>query len=165
MEGAEYRDKLLMAKNTTQITTAARLSQNILSNMISIAGLSVIIFLLDSVFVLVILATLATRGAFVFFIYKFNEKLRKLHAQNDRIGNYLNHLALYDQGAAKELRVNNIGNWFMKKMLGYRNEMVRLQYAGFKRHAIYDSIAALIMSLQSLRNIIRPIRSTKCMES
>lgn len=149
MEGTGYREKLVMANGVTQITNAAGLLQKINSNIITIAGLTFIIFRLDLIFVLIIVATLCMRICFVFTTYRYNERQRKLHAANERKGNYLNQLAFFNQGAAKEIRTNNIGNWFMEKIMIYRNEMLRLQYANFKRQSIHESIAAIVMAMQS----------------
>ena len=150
MEGVKYGEKLAIANNVTQITNAVGLLQRIISNLITITGLAFIIFRLDLIFVLIILSTLCLRIFFVIKTYRYNERQRKLHAINDRRGNYLNRLAFFNQGAAKEIRTNNIESWFMGKIRIYRNEMLRLQYASFKRQSIYESISSIMMALQSL---------------
>lgn len=149
MEGTEYKEKLALANGVTQITEAAVLLQKIISNIITIVGLVFIIFRLDLIFVLIIAATLCVRICFVIMTNRYHERQRKLHAANDRKGNYLNQLAFFNQGAAKEIRTNNIGCWFMEKIMGYRNEMLKLQYASFKHQSIYESIAAIVMAIQS----------------
>ena len=150
MEGANYRDRLALANNITKITATAGLLQSIIANIITIIGLAVIITGLDFIFVLLVLATLCVKILFVYLTYKHNEKRRKLLAANDRIGNYLIGAAYFNQGVAKEIRINNLNGWFMGKIKGYRNEMLRLQYGNFKRNALFESITAVIMALQSL---------------
>ena len=59
-------------------------------------------------------------------------------------------LAYFNNGAQKELRVNNLQKWFMEKILRYRGEMVRLQYKDFKRTALFESSMVVLMGAQSL---------------
>lgn len=150
MEGVNYRDKLTLANNITQITDVMGLLQSIIANLITIIGLVAIIIRLDFIFVLLVFVTLCIKVLFVYLTYKHNEKRRKLFAANDRIGNYLNKVAYSNLGAAKEIRINNLSGWFMGKIKGYRNEMLRLQYGNFKRNALFESITAVIMALQTL---------------
>lgn len=149
VEGAEYRDKLMMSNNITQITGVIDLLQNIISSIITIIGLSAIIVRLDIIFVILVNLTLGFKVLFVYLTYKHNEKRRKLYAVNNRIGDYLNGVAYFNHGAAKEIRINNLQKWFMGKIKLYRDEMLRLQYGDFKMNALFESITAFIMALQS----------------
>ncbi len=149
VEGAEYRDRLIMSNNITQITGVMDLLQNIISSIITIIGLSAIIARLDIIFVILVCLTLGFKVLFVYLTYKHNEKRRKLYAVNNRIGEYLNGVAYFNHGAAKEIRINNLQKWFMGKIKFYRDEMLRLQYGDFKMNALFESITAFIMALQS----------------
>ena len=149
MEGANFSDKLAMANNVVQVTNAAGLLQNIIANVITIIGLAVIITRLDIIFVLLVCLTLLVKICFVYLTYRHNKKRRREYAANDRIGSYLDSTAYFNQGAAKELRFNNLKNWFMSKIKGYRTEMLRLQYGDFRQYALFESITAIIMAAQS----------------
>lgn len=149
IEGADFHDKLIMANNITQIINTVGLLQSIIASIITIMGLSAIITRLDGIFVLLVCTILCVKICFVYISYKQNEKKRKLYAANDRVGNYLNEISYFNQGAAKELRINNLKDWFMDKVISYRSEMLRLQYGDFKRYALFDSISVVIMTIQS----------------
>ena len=149
MEGSEFSDKLWMANHAAQITDAVDVLQNIVSDVLTIAGLSAIILRLDAVFVMLVCIVLCVKILFVYLTYRHNKKRRKEYAANDRIGNYLNRVAYFDHGAAKELRINSLKDWFMNKVRGYRNEMLNLQYGDFRKYAVFESISAFIVAIQS----------------
>lgn len=149
IEGTEYKDKLALANSATQITGAIGLLQRMIANSITIAGLTVIIIRLDMIFLLVVAFTLCMRICLVTADYRHNKKQRLLMAKNERKGNYLNYLAFYHAGAAKEIRTNHARNWFMSKVSDYRNEMLGIQYKSFKRYALHQSVSAVVTAVQS----------------
>lgn len=149
MEGAGFNDKLAMANNITQIISVADILQNIIASIITILGLAVIITRLDFVFIILVCVILGIKTWFVRLTYKYNEKRRQLYASNDRVANYLNGITYFNQGAAKEIRINNLDSWFMSKVKETRNEMLRLQYSDFRRVTLFESITAVIMAFQA----------------
>ena len=58
-----------------------------------------------------------------------------MEAKNNRNGDYLNHISYFNDGAEKEIRLNNLQNWFMKKVSKYRNTMLCIEYMEYKRTA------------------------------
>ena len=150
IEGASFGDKLAMANHITQIMDAFSILQSILISFITIAGLSVIISKLDIVFLLTVAVVLSVKVLFVCLTYRYRKKRRVLYGENDRIGSYLENTAYFNQGAAKELRIDALGDWFMKKIRGYREKMLSLQYEDFGRSALFDIISAILLALQSL---------------
>ena len=149
MEGANFSDKLAMANNVSQTIGALGILQSIISNIITIAGLSAIITSLDIIFIITVGIVLLIKILFVYLTYRHNKKRRKEYAANDRVGDYLSNVAYFNPGAAKELRINNIGDWFMTKISGYRGKMLRMQYGDFGRGALFECISAVIMAVQS----------------
>lgn len=149
IEGASFGDKLAMANNITQIMDAFSVLQNILIGFITIAGLSAIIIQLDVVFLLTVAVVLSAKVIFVCLTYRYRKKRRILYGENDRIGSYLESTAYFNQGAAKELRIDGLGDWFMKKIRGYREHMLLLQYQDFGRSALFDTISVVLLALQS----------------
>ncbi len=149
MEGANFSDKLAMANNVSQTIGALGILQSIISNIITIAGLSAIITSLDIIFIITVGIVLLIKILFVYLTYRHNKKRRKEYAANDRVGDYLSNVAYFNPGAAKELRINNIGDWFMTKISGYREKMLRMQYGDFGRGALFECISAVIMAVQS----------------
>lgn len=149
MEGAGFQDFLAMANNISDLTNTMGTLQNILSGIITVAGLAVIITRLDIIFILLVTATLSFKMVFVYCTYKHKEKRRILYATNGRTGNYLTNIAYFNEGGAKEIRLNNLQSWFMDKVKSYRDEMLALQYTDFKQYALFESITAVIMALQS----------------
>lgn len=149
MESADFHDKLYMANHVNEIISAAAVLQRIFSELFTVAGLAAVIAQLDFVLVLFIGAILAVKAFFVYLMQKRLAKQRISYAQNDRVGNYLNNVAYSDKGAAKELRLNNLESWFMGKIHGYRDEMLRLQYGDFRRYALFEVLLSVMMAAQT----------------
>lgn len=149
MERADFQDQLYMANHVNEITGAVTVVQDIFSAFFTVAGLTAVIARLDFVFLLLIGAVLAVKAVFVYFMQKRLEKQRVSYAQNDRVGNYLNGVAYFDKGAAKELRLNGLEAWFMGKIHGYREEMLGLQYGDFKRYALFEILLSVTMAIQT----------------
>ena len=150
IETASQRKVIQMANNATGLTGILGIVRQMVSNVITIVGLAWIAVRLNVLFLLAIAVVLAVKILFSYLQFRFNIKERELYAKNDRVGDYLMGLAYFNPGAQKELRVNNLRDWFMKKILRYRGEMVRLQYKDFKRNALFESIMAVLMGAQSL---------------
>lgn len=149
MESADFHDRLYMANNVNEIIGAVAVLQNIFSEVFTVVGLAAVIAQLDLVFVLLIGAILAVKALFVYLMQKRIAKRRVSFAQNDRVGNYLNGVAYFDKGAAKELRLNNLEEWFMGKIHAYRDEMLGLQYSDFGRYALFDIVLSVVMAAQT----------------
>ncbi len=149
IETASQRKVIQMANNATGLTGILGVVRQMISNVITIAGLAWISMRLNALFLLAIAVVLAVKTLFSYLQFRFNKKARELYAKNDRVGDYLMGLAYFNHGAQKELRVNNLRDWFMEKILRYRSEMVRLQYKDFKRNALFESIMAILMGAQS----------------
>jgi len=150
IETASQRKVIQMANNATGLTGILGVVRQMVSNVITIAGLAWIAVRLNVLFLLAIAVVFAVKILFSYLQFRFNIKARELYAKNDRVGDYLMGLAYFNNGAQKELRVNNLRDWFMKKILRYRGEMVRLQFKDFKRNALFESIMAVLMGAQSL---------------
>lgn len=149
MEGANFSDKLAMANNVLQTVGALSILQSIISNIITIIGLAAIITSLDIIFIITVGIVLLIKILFVYLTYRHNKKRRAEYAANDRIGDYLSNVAYFNPGAAKELRINNVGDWFMEKIRSYREKMLRMQYGDFGRSALFECISAVIVAVQS----------------
>lgn len=149
MENADFHDRLYMANNVNEIIGAVTVLQSIFSEIFTVVGLAAVIAQLDLVFVLLIGVILAVKAFFVYLMQKRIAKQRVSFAQNDRVGNYLNGVAYFDKGAAKELRLNNLEEWFMGKIHAYRDEMLGLQYSDFRRYALFDIVLSVVMTVQT----------------
>lgn len=149
MESADFHDRLYMANNVNEIIGAVAVLQDIFSEIYTVVGLAAVIAQLDLAFVLLIGAILAVKAFFVYLMQKRIAKRRVSFAQNDRVGNYLNGVAYFDKGAAKELRLNNLEEWFMGKIHAYRDEMLGLQYSDFKLYALFDIVLSVVMAVQT----------------
>ena len=149
IEGASQREVIGMANNAAGLTGTMELVQSMVSNIITVTGLVYIIVRLDFVFLFAVAAVLTVKIIFTCLRYSYNKKMRILSAKNERIGNYLTGFAYFNQGGAKELRVNNLQDWFMGKIKGFRGEMVMLQYKDFRRYALFEIITATVAASQS----------------
>ena len=150
IETATQRKVIQMANNAAGLTEMLGVVRQIVSSIITIAGLAWIAVRMSALFLLAIVAVLSVKMWFSHLQFRFNRQARELHAKNDRVGDYLMGLAYFDHGAQKELRVNALQDWFMDKILGYRGEMIRLQYKDFNRNALFESLMAVAITAQSL---------------
>lgn len=149
IEGANFIDELRLANNADQIVGISELIQKIALEAITISGLAAIVIQLDFSFIMLVCITLGIKILLVYMTYRHNKKRRKDYAANDRIGDYLSNLAYFYPGASKELRINNLQDWFMKKIKVYRDVMLKLQYGDFKKHAFFECINATVLAIQS----------------
>jgi len=154
VETATQRKVVQMANHAAGLTEILGVVRQMVSNVMTIVGLAWITLRLNALLLLVISAVLGIKIFFSHLQFRFYKQARELYAKNDRIGDYLMGLAYFNQGAQKELRVNNLQAWFMEKILRYRGEMVRLQYKDFRRHALFESVMAVLMAAQSLAVLV-----------
>lgn len=150
IESATQRKAVQMANDAAALTGILGVARQIVANLITIAGLALVAVRLSAWFLLTVAVVLAVKTLFSHLQFRFNRRARAIYAKNDRIGDYLMGLAYFNRGAQKELRVNDLQEWFMKKILRYRGEMIRLQYKDFKRNAFFESVMAITMAVQSL---------------
>lgn len=150
MEGARFKERLSLANNATELTSIVGSLQKIVTSIITIVGLSVIIVRADIIFIMLVFISLSVKTLFTWLTYRYNKKRRKLYAENNRVGNYLTNTVYFNAGAAKEIRINNLNEWFMSKIKGFRNRMLELQYGDYKRGAILECITATIVAIQTL---------------
>ena len=161
MEGAEFGKKLLLANNAGQIVGMENVIFNMVSGAITIIGLASIIVRLDIMFVILVCMTLGVKVVFVRLTFNHKKKRRGMYADIDRTIDYLNNTAYTNHGASKEIRINSLREWFMSKVKGARNRMLKLQYEDFRKYAVFEIISAVIAALQSLVVlIILAIRTT-----
>ena len=149
MEGAEQRKVIGMANNAAKLTGLLDIARQIVSLLITVAGLAAIAVTLTPLFLLTIAAVLGVKILFSCLQYRFNRRARELTGKNDRVLDYLNGVAYYQKGAQKELRVNALQDWFMGKVLCCRSEMVRMQFRDFRRNTLYGGIMSVLMAAQS----------------
>lgn len=149
IERASTAEAVNLAKNAFAITETASYLSRTISNAITIAGLAYLIVRLDAVSLLSVLAVVSVKSVFTYVQFRYNKKARLLSAQNERVGNYLMGLAYFNHGAEKEIRVDNLQDWFIGKNKAYRNEMVTLQYRDFKYTALFEAILTIVTVLQS----------------
>lgn len=149
IESTKTRDMIRLANRAAELTNSLELVQNIISNIITIAGLAFIIVRLDWLFILLVVATLFIKTIIVQIQNNFKKKLRKLETENDRYIEYLNELSYRSEGGAKEIRLNNLQKWYMNKITIYRNKMVGMHFESFRMHAGHNIIMSIILALQS----------------
>ncbi|MBQ8497757.1 MAG: ABC transporter ATP-binding protein [Clostridia bacterium] len=149
-ESPAHREIILLAGKATELTKTFSIIQRILSRIITIVGFAAVIANMDGTIFAAILFVSALKVLFSFLRYSRNKKVRLLYAQNDREGNYLSRVAYFDAGGQKEIRVNNLENWFIAKNNQYREKMLTLQYKDFRYSALFDILMAIALALQTL---------------
>ncbi len=149
LECTTERDNIRLAGDAAGTIELCEIIRKIIQNFITLIGLVSIICKLNIDFLFILIVLLIVKIIFTYINYKKNIELRRLSAQNDRTGNYLTNLCYFNQGAAKEIRVNCIQSWFLIKVKNFRQKMVKLQYKEFRRNLIFDSINAILFAISS----------------
>lgn len=149
IENPQSQDMIQMANKAAELTGVMELVQTIISNIITITGLAYIIVRLDWIFIFLVTTILIIKAIFVYIRYLYSKKIRKLDAENNRFGSYLNQISFSSEGGAKEIRLNSLQKWYMDKVTVFRNTMVNLQLGDFKRHTIFNIIMTVLLAVQS----------------
>lgn len=149
LEEPQTLNTIQLASDISSITNTVSCVGNILSGVITIIGLSYAIAKLDigcviSVIVVVVLKTLIS-----WLQLKHQKKVREKYADNNRIGNYLDGVAYFSPGGAKEIRVNNGQTWFISKISDFRKRMVALQCKDFAYGTRIEVLLTFITTVQT----------------
>ncbi len=149
LESRETKDLIILAEKVSEIGLFMQIIQRIITNAITITGVVYIITRIRVVFVLIILVVL---GLKIFLSKKRIEyvgEMRKLEADNDRVGEYLDWARYFSNGAQKEIRVNGIQKWFMSKIKKYRERMLEIQFKMMRQSNIFSIIMKIVLAVQS----------------
>ncbi len=149
IESGAYREKLNMANNIMNVLQTVGIFQGIVEGVITSVGLAGLLIGYDLRICLLIFAVIAAKIAFVRITVLYTQKRRYLYGRNDRVGNYLTNTAYMNGGAAKEIRINVIADWFLEKIKAYRNEMLRYQYKDFRVFGLFEGISAVLLAGQT----------------
>lgn len=149
MESASQRNIVGMANNAANLTGTLDIAQQMIANIITVTGLAVVAAKLDFVFFIAIIVVLCFKSVFTYARYAYNYKMREPRQKNQLVGAYLSGLAYFEHGAEKEIRVNNLQEWFLKKVKGYRRDMLKWQYHDFRMYALFDCIMAIMTAAES----------------
>lgn len=149
IENPKSQDIIQMANKAADLTNVMGLVQNIVSNIITVAGLAYIIARLDWLFILLVTGTLTIKIIFVRIQYSHRKKVRKSEAKNSRYVEYLLNLSYFNESGAKEIRLNSLQKWYMDKTKAYRDEMVGIHFKSFRLYAFHNITTAIILALQS----------------
>lgn len=149
VESAEFRDLIHLSGKSEELTEIIDSLGEIVSKIITIISLAYIIIQLDYIFILLVAVVLAVKVFFVYNNFCFRKQYRVREAKNTRNGNYLYKLR-NSEGGAKEIRLNNLKNWYTQKVKDFRNDMLDIQYKSMYRYAFYNIGTAILTAVQSL---------------
>ena len=149
IENTETQNLIKLANRASELTSSLSYIQSIIANIITIAGLVYIILSFEIIFIVLIFSTLLVKILTVYFEYVHNKKMRVLLSENSRYIEYLFNIAYYNTGTMKEIRVNDLQEWYLDKNKKYRDEMVKLQYKSFKLSAIFNIATEIVISIQT----------------
>ena len=149
IENTETQNLIKLANRASELTSSLSYIQSIIANIITIAGLVYIILSFEIIFIVLIFSTLLVKILTVYFEYVHNKKMRVLLSENSRYNEYLFNIAYYNTGTMKEIRVNDLQEWYLDKNKKYRDEMVKLQYKSFKISAIFNIATEIVISIQT----------------
>lgn len=146
LETTAERDNIRLAGNARETIALCGIIKRLITSFMTLAGYAFILSKLDIRFVLIVAALFAVKSVFTALRFYGYTRLRRLHAENDRAGNYLTSLCYFNQGAAKELRVNSLQSWFLGKVRGFRHRMVSLQFKEFRMRLLLQCIDAVLFA-------------------
>lgn len=149
VEQPQMHDVIHLAGRAAELPNTMNIVERIIANAITVLSLSWMILRLDFLFVILVLITLVIKTVFVHVDYLYIKKSRILDAENNRIGDYLNGIAYFNEGAEKEIRLNSLQDWYMRKVSGFRQTMLRIQYGNYKRSAVFNIVMTIIIGVQS----------------
>lgn len=149
MEAISQKSSVEMANNAANLTGTLSVAQQMLSNLITVCGLAVIAARFDFVFFAAVAAVLCCKSLFTWFRYAYDQKMREPRNKNQLVGEYLSELSYFNHGAEKEIRVNNLQQWFLGKVRGYRHEMLLWQYHDFRMYAVFEMLMAILTAAES----------------
>lgn len=147
MEGASMQDAIRLAQSSGELITVADVLNQMLQNIITIAGVAFIVASFDVRLFAGIALILCCKVFFTRLEHGYSKTMRIFMAQNNRVGDYLNQVCYFSPGGAKEIRTNNLQNWILSKVKQYRERMVNQQIKSFRRQAAFEGINAVIMGI------------------
>ncbi len=150
IEEGRYREKLHLAGNIVNILKAVDIFREIVGGIVTSAGLAAILVSYHIGIFVLISAVVVIKAVFVKITVNYAVDRRLLYSQNEKVGGYLTATAYMNAGAAKEIRINSLSNWFMGKVKQYRNEMLGFQYKDFKVYGIFDVCSSLVVAIQTI---------------
>ncbi len=149
IENPQMNDAIRLAGHAAELTGSLNTIEAIISDIVSIFSFVWIISRLDIWFILIVAIPVVAKTIFVRITYQYNKKYISVEAENDRFGDYLNYISYFDQGAEKEIRINNLQSWFMEKVKKYRSTMLGIEYGEYKRTAFFNIVVSLLVAVQS----------------
>lgn len=146
LETTAERDNIRLAGNARETIALCGVIKRLITSLMTLAGYVFILSKLDIRFVLIVAALFAVKSAFTALQFYGYTRMRRLHAENDRVGNYLTSLCYFNQGAAKEIRVNSLQGWFLGKVRGFRHRMVSIQFKEFRMRFLLQCIDTVLFA-------------------
>lgn len=149
LESPENKNRIYLAKNIVSVVGIFNIFTNIVSNAITILGLSILITSINFVYLIIIGIVLIIKIILNIVQFKYFQKIRVLDADNNRSGRYLDSCLYFNEGSAKEIRVNNLQTWFKQKIVNFRTKMINIQISGMRITYLFEIIMRIFVSLQT----------------
>lgn len=149
IESSEYKEKIAMAQNISEIAGITALLQELISCAITIATLSFVIIKLNIIFVLLVALNVGVKVLCTFLKFRNIYRSRMKQAENDKIGGYLDYLQYYNKSAEKEIRVNALEKWFFRKIKHFRERMVEIQLKIFTQSHLFEMLQKVLVAVQT----------------
>ena len=150
IENAKYREEIILAGNVAELSDLMSILQNLCSAAVTMLGLGYIIVHANLLFLLPVGFSLGLKIVLSLQRFRYDEGLRKEEAENNKVGSYLDNLQYYNQGAAKEVRVDNAQEWLFGKIRAFRDRMVSIQLRGFKQYNLFEVLQMLAVAMQNI---------------
>lgn len=148
IEAIETQKAIDLATHASELINTISAVEGIITDFVVISGFVWIIARLDFRLIMLLGFTLIVKLLLAYISNSFNKKSRMLETDNNRVGDYLNHVSFFNEGAEKELRLNSLTNWFMSKTMKYRENMLKIEYREYKFNAIINVLSGFLASIQ-----------------
>lgn len=150
IENAAYKEEIIMAGNVAELSDMMSILQNLFSAAVTILGLSYIIVRMNWLFFLLAGFTLGIKIVLSVIRFRYAAGMRLEEAENFKVGDYLDYLQYYCEGAGKEVRVNNAQDWLFDKISVFRDRMVSIQMRVFAQHNLFEVLQMVAVAIQNV---------------
>lgn len=150
IENARYKEEIILAGSVAGLSDIMSILQSLFSAAVTILGLGFIIVRVNLLFFLLVGFTLGLKIVLSLLRFRYDEGLRREEAENNKVGGYLDYLQYYDEGAAKEVRVDNAQDWLFGKIGAFRDRMVSIQLRSFRQYNLFEALQVVAVAVQNI---------------
>ena len=148
LEDNKTREQIELIKDSSSLIDLFNIYVNIVVNSLTIFSISSLIVYVDFRLILMLLIIYVFRIFLSIIKYKMLNKNMLQESKNNKVGRYLDKCMYFNESCGKEIRVNSLHNWFKKKVINFREEMVGVQIKTLKIDTMIEIIDRIVYYFQ-----------------